>query len=123
MPTGQPGVDQDGRRSGPAFHITQSLATGDVVILPIAAMAPSLTGAATSIMPSASLSRRSITAPPLNPQAIAEVHRILKVTAKKRLINGKRINARAKERGAQKTPVKSQLLRGGDGDVREILGA
>ena len=54
---------------------------------------------------------------------VAKVHRILKVTAKKRLINGKRINARAKERGAQKTPVKSQLLRGGDGDVREILGA
>jgi len=29
----------------------------------------------------------------------------------------------ARHSTAQKTPVKSQLLRGGDGDVREILGA
>ena len=58
MATGQPGVDQGGRRLGPAFHISQSLATG--------------------------------------------------------IINAG---------GAQKTPVKSQLLRGGDGGVGEFLGA
>jgi hypothetical protein len=33
---------------------------------------------------------------------VAKVHRILKVTAKKRLINGKRISALAKERARKK---------------------
>jgi hypothetical protein len=120
MPTGHPGVDQDGRRSGPAFHITQSLATGDVVILPIAAMAPSLYWSSRLDNAIREFIAPSIHGSPSTRKPSPKSTAFSK-SLPKRLINGKRINARAKERGAQKTPVKSQLLQGGDGDVREIL--
>jgi hypothetical protein len=55
--------------------------TGPVVIRPTAAMAWSLTGAAISMVPEATLSRRAITAHPKTRKPSPRFHRILKLYA------------------------------------------